>query len=183
MNTSRLPLFLILAGLSLPVLACAPAEEGQEAATTAEVQLPDTTGAAMWAYLQEVNYRESWTLWPDKGEFYAGTQPHGMLLTTYLNDAALEALTSGVGSMSAGAIVVKENYMPDTTLAAITTMFKVDGYNPDHNDWFFTKHLASGELDTAPNGMALEGRLMGCQNCHMARAGNDYIYTASLSQN
>ncbi len=159
MNPLRLPLGLTLAGLSLTVLACAPAEEGQDAAATTEVQLPDTTGSAMWAYLQEVNYSETWTLWPDKGELYPGTQPHGMLLTTYLNDAALGALTGGAGSMPAGAMVVKENYMPDSTLAAVTTMFKVDGYNPDHNDWFFTKHLPSGELDNAPNGMALEGRL------------------------
>ncbi len=181
MNPLRLPLGLTLAGLSLTVLACAPAEEGQDAAATTEVQLPDTTGSAMWAYLQEVNYSETWTLWPDKGELYPGTQPHGMLLTTYLNDAALGALTGGAGSMPAGAMVVKENYMPDSTLAAVTTMFKVDGYNPDHNDWFFTKHLPSGELDNAPNGMALEGRLPGCQNCHMAQAGNDYLFTSQLS--
>ena len=61
--------------------------------------------------------------------------------------------------MAPGAIIVKENYMPDGTLAAVTTMFKVRGYKPDVNDWFFTKHLPSGELDRAPTGMAMEGRL------------------------
>ena len=52
-----------------------------------------------------------------------------MLLTTYLNDVALQALSSGASRMAPGAIVVKENYMPDSTLAAVTTMFKVEGYN------------------------------------------------------
>ncbi len=35
------------------------------------------------------------------------------------------------GPMPAGAIVVKENYMPDKKLAAITVMYKVAGYNPE----------------------------------------------------
>ena len=103
-----------------------------------------------------------------------------MLLTTYLNDVALQALSSGASSMAQGAIIVKENYMPDGTLAAVTTMFKVQGYNPDVNDWFFTKHLAGGELDQTPDGMALEGRLPGCTNCHRAQQENDYLYTGQL---
>ena len=103
-----------------------------------------------------------------------------MLLTTYLNDVALEALSSGASSMAPGAIVVKENYMPDSTLAAVTTMFKVAGYNPDVNDWFFSKHLASGELDLTPGGMAMEGRLLGCTNCHGAVKSNDYLFSGQL---
>lgn len=37
---------------------------------------------------------------------------------------------NGVGSMPSGAILVKENYMPDSTLAATTVMYKVDGFDP-----------------------------------------------------
>ena len=103
-----------------------------------------------------------------------------MLLTTYLNDVALQALSSGASRMVPGAIIVKENYMPDSTLAAVTTMFKVEGYNSDVNDWFFTKHLASGELDRTPDGMAMEGRLPGCTNCHGAVQTNDYLFTGKL---
>ncbi|MFQ5549829.1 MAG: cytochrome P460 family protein [Gemmatimonadales bacterium] len=150
--------------------------------TTASTQAaPDTTGAAMWAYLQEADYRNNWQLWPEKGELYTGSDPHGALLTTYVNDVAYEAITTRAGAMPAGAIVVKENYMAgDSSLGAVTTMFKVEGYNAEHNDWFFTKHLPSGELDQAPNGMALEGRLPGCQSCHIAQAANDYVFTSSL---
>ena len=84
--------------------------------------------------------------------------------------------------MPAGAVVVKENYMPDSTLAAVTVMYKAAGYNPEHNDWFFTKHLPSGELDQTPTGMAMEGRLAGCQNCHGSVSANDYIFTGSLGE-
>ena len=157
--------------------------EAEEAAPTLEapaVAAADTTGAAIWAHLQESDYQSTWTLWPEKGEFYAGNEPHGMLLTTYLNDVALQSLNSGASLMAPGAIVVKENYMPDSTLAAVTTMFKVEGYNPDVNDWFFTKHLASGELDQTPTGMAMEGRLPGCTNCHGGVQSNDYLFSGPL---
>ena len=137
----------------------------------------------MWAHIQGVDYRANWTIWPGKEQFYAGNQPHGMLLTTYMNDFALEAFNAKTGSMSDGAIVVKENYMPDSTLAAVTVMYKRSGYNADHNDWFFAKHLPSGVLDTMPNGMAMEGRLPGCQNCHVGMKANDYLFTSSLTGN
>ena len=164
--------------------ACSGSGEEQAdetpAAAVASAPEPDTTGAAIWAHLQGINYTEAFNLWPEKGEFYQGTEPHGMLLTTYLNDIAFEALNGDAATMPGGAIVVKENYMPDSTLAAVTTMFKVPGYNADHADWFFTKHLASGELDKMPNGMEMEGRLPGCQNCHIARTNNDYLFTGDL---
>ena len=185
MSTSRGLLVLSVVAVALAG-GCGPADEngeGEEAAPVLQapaVAAADTTGAAIWAHLQESDYQSTWTLWPEKGELYAGQEPHGMLLTTYLNDVALQALSSGASSMAPGAIVVKENYMPDSTLAAVTTMFKVEGYNPDVNDWFFTKHLASGDLDLTPDGMAMEGRLAGCTNCHGAVESNDYLFSGQL---
>lgn len=156
---------------------------GRQAEPTMQAAGPDTTGAALWAHLQQAKYQENWALWPGKGRLYTGQEPHGMLLTTYLNPAAKGALDGDAERMPAGAIVVKENYMPDSTLAAVTVMYKVPGYNADHNDWFFTKHLPSGELDKMPNGMAMQGRLPGCQNCHLAKKANDYLYTGQLGGN
>jgi len=181
------PVALIIAvGASILISACARAETDDTAsekpAVAAVAAQPDTTGAAMWAYLQEVGYQSNWQPWPGKGELYSGQEPHGMLLTTYLNDVAAGALTAQVGSMPEGAIVVKENYMPDSTLAAVTVMYKRSGYNPEHNDWFFTKHLPSGELDQTSTGMPMEGRLAGCQNCHGGVSANDYIFTGSLGE-
>jgi hypothetical protein len=143
--------------------------------------LPETTGAAVWAHLQSEDYQTNWSLWPGRGELYEGQEPHGMLLTTYLNDAALAAVEDSMGTMPAGSFVVKENYTPDKTLAAVTVMYKVAGYNPDHNDWFFTKHLADGTLDKMPNGMAMEGKLPGCQGCHSAKRDNDYLFTGTIT--
>jgi len=172
-------LMLICAGL---VLGCAGGEEAGEAAdegmaeTAAGMQqpeLPDTTAQSLWAYLQQVDYRNDWQLWPDKGELYTGREPHGMLLTTYVNDVARQALTGMAESMPAGAIIVKENYMADSTLAATTVMYKSGGYNPEHNDWFWLKRLADGTTEVA-------GRGQGCIACHGGQAQNDYIFTSSL---
>lgn len=141
---------------------------------------PDTTGAAIWAHLQAEDYQESWSLYPGTTELYEGQEPHGMLLTTYVNELAEEALEADADRLPEGAIVVKENYKPNGDLVAITVMYKRDGYNPDHNDWFFTKHLPDGSLDQMPNGMAMEGRVPGCQACHSRQQENDYLFTGNM---
>lgn len=159
--------------------ACGGAEPEPEAEPAVDTMAamesagPDTTAEALWAHLQETSYRESWRTWPGKGELYPGTEPHGMLLTTYLNPVAYDALTNGSMRMPAGAIIVKENYMPDSTLAAVTTMYKVAGYDPGHNDWFFAKQDPQGVPEVA-------GRVEMCQGCHGQRAANDYLFTGDL---
>ncbi len=142
---------------------------------------PDTTGASVWAHITESDYSNAWTLWPEKGELYTGQQPHGALLTTYLNDIALSALESDAGTMPEGAVIVKENYMPNSELAAVTVMVKVKGYNPSEGDWFYSKHLPDGSLDQM-NGMGLAGRVPGCIGCHRAQASNDFVFTSNLSE-
>jgi hypothetical protein len=162
---------------ALGLMACAgeeqpPVEDTPAAAV--QVTAPDTTAAALWSHLESTDYA-SWPMWPGKGELYAGTEPHGMLLTTYVNQMALDAITGQAGAMPAGAVVVKENYMPDSTLAAITIMYKSEGYNPEFNDWFWVKRLADGTVEAS-------GRVAGCQGCHAQAADNDYLITGSLSQ-
>jgi hypothetical protein len=131
---------------------------------------PDTTEAALWAYLQSESYRDGWELWPGKGELYEGQEPHGMLLTTYVNATAHDALLAdGPGDLPPGSIIVKENWNPDSTFAAATVMYRVEGYNPDHDDWLFAKYDPEG-------GVEAFGRAAGCQACHTtAEAG--YIFT------
>ena len=93
-------LIFLLAGLAA-VAACG---------TASEPELPDASAEAVMEYLEKVDYQENWELWPDLGEKYSAKEPHGMLLTTYLNAAALDGLLSKEGSMPDGAIIVKENY-------------------------------------------------------------------------
>ena len=154
---------ILLVALGLLGMACGASRPGS----------PDTTGSAVWNFLQEVDYQEEWELWPGKGEKYQGGEPHGALFTTYLNPAALDALTGKAGSMPNGAIIVKENYTADGSFDLITVMYKVAGYNPDNNDWFWAKVKANGEVEA-------EGQLQGCQACHGARRENDFVLTGDL---
>jgi hypothetical protein len=133
----------------------------------------DTTAAALWSYLQSENYR-SWRMWPGKTALYVGTEPHGMLLTTYVNDRADDALTNGATTMPAGAVIVKENYMPDGTYVAATVMHKVPGYDSQNNDWFWAKYDPNG----APE---LAGRVADCSECHAVARQRDFLRT--LQQN
>lgn len=141
------------------------------------VQDPDTTGASLWAHMRRADFKRNWSTWPGKGKLYRGREPHGALLTTYLNGLAYDALTNKAGRMPAGAIIVKENYAPDSTLVATTVMYKVADYNPDAGDWYWVKFLADGKVDR--DGMA-QGRVPTCIQCHGAQKSNDYVFTGSL---
>jgi hypothetical protein len=164
----------VFLGVSIIAAACA---SGAEQVQPAErVMHPaDAKGSAVWNYLQEVQYQENWPLWPGKGELYEGTEPHGMLLTTYANQAAFDAVHYHKGSMPHGAIIVMENYTLDETLDSTTIMYKVEGYNPDHNGWFWAKVQADGTIEA-------EGTVQDCQACHGRQADNDYIWTSALEQ-
>ncbi len=155
----------IVAFLATPMFVVA-AEKGK-------ADLPAANGKDLWNYLQQVKYRESFTLWPGKGKLYKGREPHGALLTTYVNEYALSAIQGKKGTMPAESIVVKENYKPDKSLAAITVMYKVAGFNPTGGNWFWVKY--------APDGKVLaEGKPNGCITCHGQKKDNDWLYTGEL---
>ena len=134
---------------------------------------PEASASALMAYLVEVDYRENWNLWPGLGEKYSAREPHGMLITTYLNPAALDALVGKKGIMPEGAVIVKENYTSDGRFEAHTVMYKKAGFNPDHNDWFWLKVMEDGTVEE-------EGRSESCLACHGQVEVNDYVWSGPL---
>jgi hypothetical protein len=131
--------------------------------------MPKAEAAALWAHIEKANYQGSYKLFPGKGKLYAGGAPHGMLLTTYVNDAAYKALSQGGKTMPAGSILVKENYMPDKSLAAITVMYKSSGFDAENNDWYWLKRDAAGKVEAS-------GKVAGCIGCHKP-SQRDYVLT------
>jgi hypothetical protein len=117
-------------------------------------------------------YKKNFKLWPGKGELYAGKEPHGSLLTTYVNEIALKSIEKHKG-MENNSIIVKENYTPEKKLAAVTVMYKVKGYNPDGGDWFWVKYDAHFNI-------IAEGKVEGCLNCHGSAKANDYLFTGTV---
>lgn len=156
-----------LAALTAALLASAAAVVG---AAQGAGKPPKPTAADVWQHLERANYRKSWKFWPGKDAFYKGQEPHGMLLTTYVNPIAHEALAHKAARMPTGSVIVKENYMPDRQLGAVTVMYKAPaGYNPEHNDWFWMKRLPDGKVEAS-------GRVADCQSCHGA-SQRDYLLT------
>jgi len=134
--------------------------------------------AKLWSSLQDAKYQSSWALWPGKGKLYQGQHPHGAFLTTYINETAANALKAGVKDMPKGSIIVKENYMPDKKLGAVTVMEKTgDG----KDDYFWVKYMPNGsvakmemEMDGKKMEVTLAGTPKGCVGCHVASVSGIY---------
>ncbi|MBI4294907.1 MAG: cytochrome P460 family protein [Chloroflexi bacterium] len=144
------------------LVACAP-----------KPALPRADGRDLYNYITGTAQYTGWKMWPGKQALYPGTEPHGMLLTTYVTDGAFSAINGKKGSISNGSIIVKENYMPDKTLAAVTVMYKVKGYDPANNDWFWLKYAPDGTIN-------VQGKAQGCIDCHGQARNNDFIWTSPL---
>ena len=134
--------------------------------------------AKLWSSMQDAKYQDNWALWPGKGKMYKGQHPHGAFLTTYINEIAANALNSGVKDMPKGSIIIKENYMPDKKLGAITVMEKTgDG----KDDYFWVKYMPDGtvavkevEKDGKKMSVTLAGTPKGCVGCHVASVSGIY---------
>lgn len=138
---------------------------------SAAAEGPEADGTALRNFIEEENNSyKYWPLWPGKGILYRGTSPHGPYLTTYVNQPALESLEKGSGTLQDGSIIVKENYTEERKLASITVMYKRDGYDPGHGNWFYLKYPPQGEIEA-------EGMVEGCISCHAKAAGNDWLFT------
>lgn len=132
--------------------------------------LPPPKGAALWTYITDINPYEDWAAFPGYEGMYEGKSPHGAFLKLYANEIAVRAAEQGK-TLPDGAILVKENYADDReTLAAVTPMYKVEGYNPSAGDWFWAKYGPDGKV------MA-EGKVQGCIECHSAKADQDYFFS------
>ena len=133
-----------------------------------------TLGANLWQVLTQSRYQVNWHYIPGKPPgFYKGTPPHGFYLRTFVNNIAFDAIVAKSGRYPDGAIIVKENYKPDKTLASITVMRKISGYDPAHNDWFWVKYNPDGSV-------AVEGKVQSCISCHERVESQDYVYSAKI---
>ena len=137
--------------------------------------LPEPNAQSVLSYLESAPYTD-WPLFPGTSHFEQGLAPHpgrspGALITIYVNDIAQDALAHGTGPLPHGSIIVKEDYTPDRTLDVMTVMYKSDGYDPEHGDWYWLQRAANGNVDA-------EGMVAGCQNCH-SDAARDYVWTGT----
>jgi len=131
--------------------------------------MPTADGEKLSQYIMEGSPYTKWKLFPGTTKLYKGTEPHGVLLTTYVNDVAMDSIKKKK-VLAEGSIIVKENYMPDKKLAALTVMYKVKGFNPEAGDWFWLKAMPDGKVDGS-------GKMNMCIQCHTEAAAADFLFT------
>jgi hypothetical protein len=136
---------------------------------SAQEAMPEPEGEAFWTYIHDTDPYVQWPLWPGHEGMIEGQSPHGAFVKIYVNPAALDAARAGE-ALPNGAIVVKENYKKDKeTLAAVTPMYRVRGYDEDAGDWFWAKYGPDGKVMKA-------GQVKGCINCHESVKDQDWIF-------
>ena len=78
------------------------------------------------------------------------------------------------GVYPAGTMIVKEGFRPDKDFVGlIATMRKLEGWNPEVNDWVFVEW--SREAAGSPFTELASGGV--CESCHAGVAGQDYVFT------
>lgn len=160
--------YICLALLTAALLS-ACGEEGGTAPPPATLVGADA--AKLHDFITKQSPYTSWELWPGTARFYPGGSPHGALLTTYVNDIAAASIRSQ-GGMANGSIIIKENYMPDKTLAALTVMYRISGYNPAGGDWFWVDYTPAGAAEVS-------GQVLMCIGCHSFVMENEWMFTAN----
>lgn len=121
------------------------------------------------------DYRLSWHYIPGKPMgFYQGSEPHGALLRTFVNDIAFDAIRAKAGEYPVGSVIVKDNHMPNGKLDGITVMVKRSkGYDPEHGDWFWVKYTPTGKVEMA-------GKVQMCAACHAQVRNQDYVFSTAV---
>ncbi|MCH8224139.1 MAG: cytochrome P460 family protein, partial [Chloroflexi bacterium] len=137
-------------------------------------ELPGANGAEVWSFLQNSDYQSEWELWPGTTERFEGAEPHGALHTVYANPTTLDALRGTSNLLPNGSIVVKDNFTSESVYDVSTIMYKIDGFDPENNDWFWAMVGADGDVRR-------EGKIEGCNACHGSQANNDYIWIGPLN--
>jgi len=130
---------------------------------------PGADPAKLYRYINLPKpYAQRWTVWREKGKMYAGKEPHGSFLTTYLNKEALDSLKAGK-VMADGSVIVQENYGTDRKLESLMVAYKIKGYSAETGDWFCAKY---GPMD----GYVFEsGEASSCSKCHRENRIDDYF--------
>lgn len=119
---------------------------------------------------------KSWTPFPGQTKLAKSGDHSGSFVRSYYNDVAGGAIADWSGSFPDGAIMVKEQFEDDAGTKPVghTVMWKVEGFDPAHGDWYWASFGPSGEVQRA-------GSIADCYGCHQATAMTaDWVRTPFL---
>ena len=173
----KLIIGLVIVGLALVGVA-GLTRNGSDA--QAQDDLPGADTAAVLDYVLNQNPYTDWGTWPadrwvDFDQVIVSAAPHTASARIFVNDIALGALAADDfdGFLPPGSFIVKESYQgsPEKPgeLSFLAMMYKVDGFNPAGNDWFWLETRANN------NAVLFQGADPLCINCHIQAGNADYL--------
>jgi len=131
----------------------------------------EPTGARLAAIILQEDPFQQWGEFPERQGSLPSVLPHGPMSRVFINGRVESALADFEGRLPDGSIIVKQNVGtdPQVTEAALTVMWKVAGFDPANNDWFWANMSLEGRI-------ASEGRIPSCAGCHGGARRNDFVF-------
>lgn len=120
---------------------------------------------------------KSWTPFPGQTMLMKSGDHSGAFVRSYYNDIAGAAIAKWSGSFPDGAIMVKEQFEDEAGTKPVghTVMWKVEGFDGEHGDWYWAAFGADGAAQRS-------GQIADCSGCHQATAATaDWVRTPFLT--
>lgn len=136
--------------------------------------IDNISGESLWDRITTESDYKTYGYFENQKGLLPGQSPHGVLHEIFVNADLLESIPV-TDQLPYGSIIVKENYTPDKELDKLTVMAKVEGYNPEHNDWFWAAYSKDGKV-------LVEGKPGGCISCHQGMNYNDYVIVEDIKK-
>lgn len=129
------------------------------------------TGDQLFVLITQDDPYPQWAQFPDREGTLPSVLPHGPMSRVFINAEVESALADFTGQPPDGSIIVKENVgaSPQVTEAALTIMWKVAGFDPANNDWFWANMTLDGDVVAA-------GKVQSCMACHGGVRDNDFVF-------
>lgn len=164
MKVKKPMLFILVCMISIS--GCVDSGTVEDEMTISE---PSPEAATLFYEFNETDSYKEWSIWPGKGLMMDGTGVHGDYVSIYVSSNALASAEIGGSAMPYETMVVKEGFNADKELTGIYLMYKVEGFDPEHNDWFWAAYSPEGNVRS-------EGKVGGCISCHEGKKDVDYIF-------
>ena len=149
--------------------------EKEEVTSVPLLTLDEISGERLWNRITVETDYKTYRHWPGHEGVQPGQSPHGIFHRVFANSMLVDSLPIQDRKAPYGTIIVKENLTIDKELDKFTAMAKVEGYDPEHNDWFYAAFDKEGKV-------LAEGAPTGCVSCHAGMMDNDYIIIQALDQ-
>jgi len=120
---------------------------------------------------QEIAHYKTWKQPVGYEDFEPSVHPLPAFVKYYVNDAGMNSFDKPVD----GSVFVKEQFDKDKQLIGLTVMKKIEGYDPDNNDWFWA--IANTDSHITNAGRLNSAWTSNCIDCHRkGDGGGDLLF-------